>query len=356
MYTCITLKHPAHDSWLKTPGSRAPAHGSRAPAHNPWFTTPDSRPPAQGSGAPAHDSGAPAHNSRLTTPGSRPSAHDPQLITHGTRALAHDPLLTTPCSRPPSHEPRLTSPCSRAPAHEPLGKDGRTVASETPQVKKKQPPCFTGVLTSEGKTSCLQRKKGTESGKSVPQKVQKIGHSTPVIPSQESENVEKRSDPICHISVNSELQLVKRLRGGARGGGTTLQDLAVRLATRIGFCIKPGQPNPATGNCLIESAVFNINDRAELALFGQITDTILECRTLWVTQFQTQIPVFAPELDAFTEEQWDKIKHRKNCECCHHHSVFKGHNVIVHIVVLNCQKCNQCLKCQVSGHKNFQKI
>ena len=49
-------------------------------------------------------------------------------------------------------------------------------------------------------------------------------------------------------------------------------------------------------------------------------------------------------------------KHRKNCECCHHHSVFKGHNVIVHIVVLNCQKCNQCLKCQVSGHKNFQKI
>ena len=49
-------------------------------------------------------------------------------------------------------------------------------------------------------------------------------------------------------------------------------------------------------------------------------------------------------------------KHRKNCECCHHHSVFKGHNAIVHIVVLNCQKCNQCLKCQVSGHKNFQKI
>ena len=41
----------------------------------------------------------------------------------------------------------------------------------------------------------------------------------------------------------------------------------------------------------------------------------------------------------------NSIKHRKNCECCHHHSLFKGHNVIVHIVVLNCQKCNQCLKC-----------
>ena len=44
------------------------------------------------------------------------------------------------------------------------------------------------------------------------------------------------------------------------------------------------------------------------------------------------------------------------------HSLFKGHNVIGNIVVLNCQQCNQCLKCQVSGHKslgllwNFSKI
>ena len=28
-------------------------------------------------------------------------------------------------------------------------------------------------------------------------------------------------------------------------------------------------------------------------------------------------------------------KHRKNCECCHRHSLFKGHNVNVNIVVLN---------------------
>ena len=32
------------------------------------------------------------------------------------------------------------------------------------------------------------------------------------------------------------------------------------------------------------------------------------------------------------------MKHRKNCECCHHHSLIKGHNVNVDIVVLNCQK------------------
>ena len=47
------------------------------------------------------------------------------------------------------------------------------------------------------------------------------------------------------------------------------------------------------------------------------------------------------------------FKHRKNCECCHHHSLFKDHNVIVNIVVLNCQKYNQCLKCQVAGHKSL---
>ena len=46
-------------------------------------------------------------------------------------------------------------------------------------------------------------------------------------------------------------------------------------------------------------------------------------------------------------------KHRKNCECCPRHSLFKGHNVIVDIVVLNCQKCIQCHKCQVSCHKSL---
>ena len=35
------------------------------------------------------------------------------------------------------------------------------------------------------------------------------------------------------------------------------------------------------------------------------------------------------------------------------HSLFKVHNVNVNIVVLQCQKCNQCLQCQVSGHKSL---
>ena len=60
------------------------------------------------------------------------------------------------------------------------------------------------------------------------------------------------------------------------------------------------------------------------------------------------------ENDRFTLKRLGQnIKHRKNCECCHHHSLFKGHNVNVNIVVLNCQKWNQCLKCQVSGHRSL---
>ena len=51
--------------------------------------------------------------------------------------------------------------------------------------------------------------------------------------------------------------------------------------------------------------------------------------------------------------QWKLEAEFRNCECCPRHSLFKGHNVNVNIVVLNCQKCNQCLKCQVSGHKSL---
>ena len=31
-------------------------------------------------------------------------------------------------------------------------------------------------------------------------------------------------------------------------------------------------------------------------------------------------------------------KHRKNCKCCPRHSLFKGHNVKLNIIVFNCQK------------------
>ena len=42
-------------------------------------------------------------------------------------------------------------------------------------------------------------------------------------------------------------------------------------------------------------------------------------------------------------------KHRKNCECCPVSQLIVRYWMIVWIQVLNCQKCNQCLKCQVSN-------
>ena len=46
-------------------------------------------------------------------------------------------------------------------------------------------------------------------------------------------------------------------------------------------------------------------------------------------------------------------KHRKNCKCCPLHSLFNGHIVSVNTVLLNCQKCNLCLKCPISGQKSL---
>ena len=64
---------------------------------------------------------------------------------------------------------------------------------------------------------------------------------------------------------------------------------------------------------------------------------------LWTTTNSSHMAYIHNELDF--NGTIKPLKHRNNRECC---PVAQGHNVIVHIVVLNCQKCNQCLKCQVS--------
>ena len=64
---------------------------------------------------------------------------------------------------------------------------------------------------------------------------------------------------------------------------------------------------------------------------------------------------FQRHLSSHREGEKAFKKHHKNCECCPYHSLFKGHKVVVNNVFLNSQQCNQCLKCQVSGHKIFRK-
>ena len=35
--------------------------------------------------------------------------------------------------------------------------------------------------------------------------------------------------------------------------------------------------------------------------------TVNECRILWVTLLKTQVPVYRPEMDAYSEDDWDKM-------------------------------------------------
>ena len=50
----------------------------------------------------------------------------------------------------------------------------------------------------------------------------------------------------------------------------------------------------------------------------------------------------------------DALRESKNCECCHQHSLFKGHNVNVNIVVLNYEnEIRVLLSCQETAKKEI---
>ena len=94
-----------------------------------------------------------------------------------------------------------------------------------------------------------------------------------------------------------------RARGGA-GGAPNMIDLCIRSAYRMGIFLQQGTPNPAAGNCLFESAIYNINDRPEFRPYTLESLSVQECRALWVTLLQTQIPVYRPEFDAYSDDDW----------------------------------------------------
>ena len=102
----------------------------------------------------------------------------------------------------------------------------------------------------------------------------------------------------------------------------------------------PSQPGPPVHYVAIHwnfrfpqvKAQFLLNFDPNL-IFPVLTDKQL------FKYWRTNIPItYLPKMGYLL------AKHCKNCECCHHHSVFKGFNVIVHIVVFNCQKCYFLIK------------
>ena len=115
-----------------------------------------------------------------------------------------------------------------------------------------------------------------------------------------------QQDVVGPSTSNAEIQQIRNLshlRGGA-GGAPNMIDLCIRSAYRMGIFLQHGTPNPAAGNCLFESAIYNINDRLEFRPYTLESLSVQECRALWVTLLQTQIPVYRPEFDAYSDDDW----------------------------------------------------
>ena len=115
-----------------------------------------------------------------------------------------------------------------------------------------------------------------------------------------------QQDVVGPSTSNAEIQQIRNLshlRGGA-GGAPNMIDLCIRSAYRMGIFLQQGTPNPAAGNCLFESAIYNINDRLEFRPYTLENLSVQECRALWVTLLQTQIPVYRPEFDAYSDDDW----------------------------------------------------
>ena len=83
-----------------------------------------------------------------------------------------------------------------------------------------------------------------------------------------------------------------------------------------------------------------------LPIFVKVTTNSQQTNKSGQTSFFAYLSRGTSPIPSVSQSRQSKIvvfvtfisKHRKNCECCHHHSLFKGHNVTVNIVVLNCQK------------------
>ena len=64
---------------------------------------------------------------------------------------------------------------------------------------------------------------------------------------------------------------------------------AIRSADKHGIKLSQGRPNAASGNCLFESILYNINDRHEYSYYEKINISVQEARVLWITQLQSII-------------------------------------------------------------------
>ena len=118
--------------------------------------------------------------------------------------------------------------------------------------------------------------------------------------------------------------------------------------------------------CLNEVPIFYFNCYGKSAVGSENFQILnMYILTFFITHFFRKKRTFSEKINVYFRKHhacmensekkvilWKKSFLKKSY-VRHRHSSFKGHNGIVNIVVLNCRKCNQCLKCQVSGHKSL---
>jgi len=81
----------------------------------------------------------------------------------------------------------------------------------------------------------------------------------------------------------------RRMRGGAGEISPVNPMVAqgIRSAARHGIQLVHGRPNKASGNCSIESVIYNVNDREHFTEGQKTLQDPQEARELWVTELQT---------------------------------------------------------------------
>ena len=62
---------------------------------------------------------------------------------------------------------------------------------------------------------------------------------------------------------------------------------AIASASRQGITLVPGRPNPATGNCSFEAAIFNLNDRS--CFTEKLKLSIMYYRRIWITDMENRL-------------------------------------------------------------------
>ena len=84
-------------------------------------------------------------------------------------------------------------------------------------------------------------------------------------------------------------------------GPSIMVQKAIASAARHGIKLKPGRPNPATGNCAFEASIYNVNDRN--CFPENLTMSVDYYRRIWTTDMENR-SFASPFNPGFSRAEW----------------------------------------------------